>query len=122
MMTLSTVVARTSGLERRDLERWILECWVKPERDGGDYLFDDVDVARVVLIMDLRDQLDIDELALPVVLSLLDQVYDLRRRMTELSDALAEVAPREVRHALGARLTLRQHSAHNPNPPPPSAR
>ena len=79
MITLSAVVARTSGLERQDLERWIVEAWVNPERDGGEFLFHDVDVARVQLIVELRDQLEIDEAALPVVLSLIDQVYALRK-------------------------------------------
>jgi len=107
MITLNAVVARTSGLERQDLERWIAETWVRPERDGGEYLFHDVDVARIQLILELRDQLDIDEVALPVVLSLLDQVYDLRRRMRRLGAALSEIAPEDVRCALAEHLAQR---------------
>ena len=108
MITLSAVIARTSGLESQDLEHWIIERWVRPERDGGDYLFDEVDVARIVLIQELRDQLDIDEVAIPVVLSLLDQVYDLRRRMRQLREALCEIAPTDVQHAIAEHLAVRR--------------
>jgi chaperone modulatory protein CbpM len=107
MITLSAVIARTSGLERRDLERWIVEDWVRPDREGGEYLFQEVDVARVLLIQELRDQMDIDEVALPVVLSLLDQVYDLRRRLRQLGDALSEIAPNDVQRALAEHLARR---------------
>jgi chaperone modulatory protein CbpM len=108
MITLSAVIDRTSGLEPRDLERWIVEDWVKPERDGGDYLFHDVDVARVRLILDLRDDLEIDEMAIPIVLSLLDQVYDLRRRMRQLGDAVRQIAPQDVQRALAEHLSDRR--------------
>jgi chaperone modulatory protein CbpM len=107
MITLSAVIASTSGLQQQDLERWIVENWVRPEQSGGDYLFHDVDVARVQLILDLRDQLDLDEFAIPVVLSLLDQVYDLRRRMRQLGEALAEIAPHDVQRALAEHLAQR---------------
>jgi len=104
MITLSAVVARLSGLEQRDLEHWIVEQWVKPQQAGGEYLFQDLDVARVRLILELRDELEINEAALPVVLSLVDQVYDLRRRMRQLGEALTEVAPLEMHRALAHRL------------------
>ena len=103
MMNIDIVVARHTGLQRQDLERWIANFWVRPDRQQGGYLFREIDVARVALIVELRDRLDIDEEALPVVLSLLDQVYDLRRRLRDLNDALAQVAPDEVR---------RNHAAH----------
>ena len=100
MITLSALVSGSRGLERNELERWIVETWVRPEHDRGDYLFHDVDVARVRLIQELRDELEIDEAALPVVLSLLDQVYDLRRRMRQLVQALRDTAPDKVRRGL----------------------
>jgi len=42
----------------------------------------------VRLIQDLRDRLEINEAALPVVLMLLDQLYDLRRRMKAMRSDL----------------------------------
>ena len=111
MITLSAVITRTSGLQLQDLERWIAENWVRPEQHGGEYLFHDVDVARVQLIQELRDQLEIDEVAIPVVLSLLDQVYDLRRRMRQLGEALSEIAPEDVQRALAEHLAQQRGPA-----------
>jgi chaperone modulatory protein CbpM len=72
-------------LPRGDLERWIDHDWVKPDGQPGAYVFRDIDVARVRLILELRDDMEIDEATLPVVLSLLDQLYDLRRRLRDLA-------------------------------------
>lgn len=88
MIDIEVLVLRETGLRRQDLERWISNEWVRPERSAGHMVFDDIDVARVRLIRELRDDLAIDEEALPLVLSLLDQIYDLRRRMRRLVDTL----------------------------------
>jgi chaperone modulatory protein CbpM len=107
MIGIEVVISQLSGLERQDLERWISNQWVRPDHQAGRYQFREIDVARVRLIQELRDQLKIDEDALPVVLSLLDQLYDLRRRLRELSDALGHSAPAEVRQTLAKHLARR---------------
>jgi chaperone modulatory protein CbpM len=100
MISIDVLVTRLSGLQREDVERWIAEQWVRPDREAGRYVFREIDVARVRLIQELRSDMNINEDALPVVLSLLDQIYDLRRRMRELSAALDRTAPAEVREKL----------------------
>lgn len=78
-------------VSRGDLTRWIRERWVLPiEQDGG-YLFDEVDIARVRLIAELRDDLAVNDEAVPVILQLLDQVYELRRTLGELRQAIAQL-------------------------------
>ena len=52
-----------------------------------------VDVARIELILEIRHEFAIDEEALPLVLGLLDQVYDLRRQLRRMCDALAAQPP-----------------------------
>jgi len=104
MIGIDMLVASLPGLQRTDLERWIGNDWVRPVHDHGSYLFVEVDVARVRLIHDLRDDLHIDEDALPVVLLLLDQLYDLRRRMRELGLAIEHTVPEPHRQALVAHL------------------
>ena len=64
-------------------------------------------MARVRLIQELRDDMQVNEEALPVVLSLLDQLYDLRRRLRELGDAIGQTAPDAVRRSLAAHLVKR---------------
>ncbi|MDR3372409.1 MAG: chaperone modulator CbpM [Ancalomicrobiaceae bacterium] len=81
MITIDLLVDATAGLNRPDLDRWIENDWIRPDRDQDTYLFQEIDVARVRLIQELRDDLGIGEEALPIVLLLLDQLYDLRRQM-----------------------------------------
>jgi chaperone modulatory protein CbpM len=100
MITIELLVAEVAGLQRPDVQRWIDNDWVRPGGVAGAYLFLDIDVARVRLIRELRDELDIDEAALPVVLLLLDQLHDLRRRMRELGSAIEQTTPNNVRAAL----------------------
>jgi len=88
MIGIEILVAQVRGLQRADVDRWIAQQWVKPDGTAGQYAFQDIDVARVRLIRELRDELQVNEEALPVVLSLLDQLYDLRRRLHDLGEAL----------------------------------
>jgi chaperone modulatory protein CbpM len=68
--------------------------------------FRDVDVARVRLIVDIRDDLGLPQDSIPVVLSLIDQVHGLRHELRRLAAAVAaqpaEVRTR-IRRAAGAR-------------------
>ncbi|PWC28121.1 MerR family transcriptional regulator [Teichococcus aestuarii] len=84
MITLDILLARFTTLDPGDLHRWIAQGFVRPEVTGGELRFEEIDVERVRLILDLRDVLEVDETALPVVLSLVDQVYALRRRLRQL--------------------------------------
>ena len=104
MISIEILVTQLSGLQRQDLERWIANEWVRPDGRAGTYLFREIDVARVRLIRELRDEMQVNEEALPVVLSLLDQLYDQRRRMRELGEALHRTVPVEVRQTLARHL------------------
>jgi len=92
------------GLAPEELDRWIANAWVRPEGRAGAWLFHDIDVARIRLIVELRGTMEVDEAAMPTVLSLLDQVYAMRRAVQRLNRALA-VAPAEVREGLARVLT-----------------
>jgi chaperone modulatory protein CbpM len=107
MITIDVVIAEVSGLRREELEGWIANAWVRPDRQAGQYAFADIDVARVRLILQLRDELEVNEAALPVVLGLLDQLYDLRRQFRAFNDALEQVVPSEIRLKLTQHLTGR---------------
>ncbi len=97
MITIETLCIRVVGLRREDVERWIGQSWVRPDGEPGSYLFHDIDVARVRLIVELREQMQVNDEALPVVLSLLDQLYEARRRMRRVRDALDRAAPAALR-------------------------
>ena len=81
MIAFDELLTRFRGLERRDLVRWVEERWVLPERSGDTWVFYEVDVARIELIIEIRRDFALDDEAMPLVLNLLDQVYSLRRQM-----------------------------------------
>jgi chaperone modulatory protein CbpM len=103
MIGLDALVARFAGLDRIEVLRWIENRWVLPERQGGGWVFREVDIARVELIIEIRREWALDDEAVPLFLGLLDQVYDLRRQLRRLCDAVA-AQPAEIRAAIGRRL------------------
>ena len=90
MITLDILFTRYAELRPEDLQCWIAEGFVRPQAAAGELLFQDIDVERVRLILELRDTMQVNEEALPVVLSLLDQLYALRRRLRRLGITVDE--------------------------------
>jgi len=97
MITIDMLVVTVAGLDRADVEHWIAQDLVRPAGQGGAWLFGDIDVARLRLIQELRHELRLEEDALPVVLRLMDQLYDARRQLRRLRDAVDQGATPEVR-------------------------
>jgi chaperone modulatory protein CbpM len=103
MIAFDELMRRFAELNAAELSRWVENRWVVPEtatEEGSErWVFHEVDVARVELILDIRREFAVDDEAMSLVLQLLDQVYSLRRQMRRLCDAL-EQQPREVRDAI----------------------
>jgi chaperone modulatory protein CbpM len=99
MIAFEELLIRYRGLERRELARWVDNRWILPERHAETWVFHEVDVARVELILDIRRDFAIDDEAMGLVLGLLDQVYGLRRQMRRLCDAVA-TQPQDVQDAI----------------------
>jgi chaperone modulatory protein CbpM len=107
MIALEALVGQFSGLDRLELLRWVENRWVLPERQGGSWVFREVDIARVELILEIRREWALDDEAMPLVLGLLDQVYELRRQLRRLCDAVA-AQPAEIRDAIKSTLARRR--------------
>ena len=88
MMRIDELVEAISALQRSDLEAWIREELIAPQEEAGTLVFPDMECARVRLICTLHYDLEIDAGTLPVVLSLVDQLYDTRQRLLSLSAAV----------------------------------
>jgi len=104
MFTLKQVITEV-GVTETDLQLWIDQRWVLPHRRDNDFVFDDVDLARARLIRELRVDLMVNEEAIPVVLSLLDQVHALRRTLTRVNSAIdraSQAAKTEIADLLKA--------------------
>jgi chaperone modulatory protein CbpM len=101
MMDIVAVTALFPDLTQVELITWVERGWVLPDTGEGGLVFREIDVARVRLIRDLRRGMDVAEDAMPLVLSLLDQVYELRSRLKSVLRAV-EAQPREVQAAVVA--------------------
>lgn len=93
------VVRVVSGLKRAELRRWVAEGWVVPERDDGEPRFREIDVARLQMIVQIRRDMRIAEEGMPLVLSLVDQMYGLRNELRRLAEAI-EAQPEPVRRSI----------------------
>ena len=89
MKDIDEIIGQISALRRADLEAWISEDLISPQQAEGALLFSDMECARIRLICTLHYELEIDAENLPVVLSLVDQLYDTRQRLFSLMAAVA---------------------------------
>lgn len=104
MMTLEQM-AEAAGMPGKGvLEAWIAQGWLRPARVETTYVFAEIDVARARLIHDLAHELELGEAALPVVLSLLDQLYAARRQLRLVAGLVAEAEDAGLRARLAAAL------------------
>ena len=78
-------------IERAQLVAWIEEGWVAPARDEDSFVFDEADAARVQFICALVRDMLIGEEAIPVVLSLVDQINALRGTLKQVLLAVEEL-------------------------------
>ncbi len=80
MMTLEELLRSVPGLSAEAVQECVTQGWVKPRNDPERGLvFDKIDFARLRLVFELRYDFEINDAAVPIVLALLDQIYDLRR-------------------------------------------
>lgn len=107
MMDVAAVAALFSDLTQVELITWVERGWVIPDAAGSGFAFHEIDVARVRLIHDLRYGMDIGEDAVPLVLSLLDQVYELRSRLKSMVRAVG-AQPHDVQLAILAAIGSEQ--------------
>jgi len=84
-----------------ELTAWIEQEWVLPARQGDTHVFNDVDIARVRLICDLRRDMAVNDEAVPVILQLLDQIYALRDTLAEFRSAIDAASPAAREEILG---------------------
>jgi chaperone modulatory protein CbpM len=96
MLTVIQVLHAVEGVNRAELDEWVARHWITPTRRGQEVLFAEIDVARIRLIKELHGDLAVDAEAMPVLLSLIDRMYGLRRQVRALCAAIDE-QPETVR-------------------------
>lgn len=100
MITIETL-SRSLGIAEEEIGRWVELTWLRPAGSPECRSFGEADAARIRLIAELRE-LHLDEEAMPVVLSLLDQLLATRWRLRLLMQAVDDAAPDAVRARLRA--------------------
>jgi chaperone modulatory protein CbpM len=104
LIRVETLILRDPRLTAPMIADWVGRGWVEPEGvSAADWAFTEVSVRRLHLLWDLRVDLALDEEAVPVVLSLLDQLHVLRGALQVVIAELDGV-PDDVRARLGARI------------------
>ncbi len=91
LLTLEEVEVRTE-LQRTEIFHFIQQTWILPVQEDGLYFFDEADVARVHLIVELRNDMAVNDEAIPIILQLLDQVHSLRHAVEELQGGIAALS------------------------------
>ncbi|MCO6416233.1 chaperone modulator CbpM [Siccirubricoccus sp. KC 17139] len=100
MIGLAELLAQVPAVPEAEVTLWIERRWLRAEQaPGGGWVFTEMDVARCRLLAELRITLELEEEVMPLVLSLLDQLYDARRTVKALLAALDQ-QPDEVRQAV----------------------
>ncbi|MBC7739010.1 MAG: hypothetical protein H7245_17760 [Candidatus Saccharibacteria bacterium] len=102
------------GLQADDLDRWIGAALLTPDLAEGEAWFTQSDQVRVQLLQTLKYTLEIEEATLPVVVSLIDQLYETRARLRLLAGVVAGLEP-AVRDGIMAAVTARTGSGPGPD-------
>lgn len=104
--TEDEIVASVTRLTRRQLAQFIDGDLVRPERSGGGYVFRRVDIARLELLCDLSSDLELDDTALSIVISLIDQLHATRQELAAVARAI-DAVPADLRGQLLAEMKRR---------------
>lgn len=92
-------------IERVQLQAWIEQRWIRPATTPAGYVFDEIDEARITLIQEMQGVFMVNDDALEMMLSLLDQLYATRKALRRIEEVM-EALPQPIREQIK---TLLQH-------------
>jgi chaperone modulatory protein CbpM len=102
--TEEELIAAVGPLTSDRLMHYLRLRIVTPAQTDDGPTYREIDVRRVSLLCELNDDLDLDEDALVIVMSLLDQLHGARERLGKVMRALGE-EPGDVRRRVARHLT-----------------
>lgn len=103
LFTEADVVATVTRLTRVQLYQFVQSDLVRPQRDASGYVFRRIDIARLELLCDLSQDLDLDETGLGIVISLVDQLHAARQELAAVARAI-DALPADLQARLRAEL------------------
>jgi chaperone modulatory protein CbpM len=104
MIRRADKVAAELGVRVDELMVWVERRWVRPIRSDQTLQFDDIDVARLRMIIDFHHDLAIDDEAMPVVLDLIDRLHASHVQLRNLLRAVANL-PEAAQNAVIEQIT-----------------
>ncbi len=111
MTSLDELLRLRGGLTSVHIESWVSRGLLRPADRSGNWVFEQVDVARACLMAELVDDLGMDTDTMEAVVHLIDQVHTLRGQLDLLARAIAEQPP-ETRESIA--LALRRLAERGP--------
>ncbi len=96
-------IAAVARLTRRQLSAFIEAEIVMPLHTAAGPAFRQVDIARLELLCELGEAFSLDEEALSMVISLIDQLHTLRLELRRVVEAV-EAEPEDVRKRIARAL------------------
>lgn len=99
MIDQKEILLQIKGISSVQLDFWVCEQWVRPACSGEDLHFNEADIARVHLLHTLYNELEVGEEAIPIILSLIDQLHEMRAHMHTISGAI-DTQPEDVRRQI----------------------
>jgi len=104
LLSEDDAIAATVGLTHDRLIAFIAAEMIVPSYGDEGPFFRRIDVARLRLLCELSDDLDLNAPALGIVIALIDQLHDVRFALRTLARALSE-APDEIRMQIKAAIS-----------------
>ena len=99
------VVITVARLTRVQLVRFVESDFIKPQRQNDGYVFSAIDIARLELLCDLSEDLGLDETAIGIVISLIDQLHAARQDLAAIAQVI-DALPVDLRNRIDT--TLKQ--------------
>lgn len=100
--TVKQTISAVPSLSQLQLAAFLDADLVRPTLSADGPVFRAADLARLELLCDLTDHLDLQGDALGVVIGLIDQLHDTRRHLHAMAEAM-EAEPQDLRARVGAR-------------------
>lgn len=114
MFTEEEVLRRVPDLTRDELFEFVEAGWIRPEEratsGSRNFVFLQIDIVRAQFIADLRHDMRVNDEAMPVILSLVEQVHTLRSDLDTVAKSIQTQGP-DVRSQIAE--SIRQLSTKN---------
>lgn len=83
-----TVVSRVDRVNVKELRVWVRAGWVRPAHGENGPVFDEVDIARIRLLCELKKDMNLSTDTFAIILPLLDRLHQTRRELRALTEVL----------------------------------